>query len=341
MSLMVKKAVEESGDGAHGLRSSALLIVIALALALALASEFILPRSAELLSASAMPSQSVALPQTHQAPVPTHSTAATLHLLNVSPLSAPSALPQRPLRVLDMEEGSLADWYRPEKRKRRASRSGGGEYNSGTGDSVASRDVAHGGSWSAKLTVTAPRESGTRLFRWRESRANRELYYQAWFYFPRAYTLIGARKRFWNIFQFKSRNQDGSRNDPFWYLEVFNPEPGQMRAGLRWWYGHGLEGPHAGQFGWQRYNPSSAINIPVGRWVKFRVFLRQSKDFDGVIRVWQDDTLIHEQKNIRTGHPNTKYNPWGVAQDWAVNNYSDGLSPAPSTIYVDDAHITK
>ena len=247
-------------------------------------------------------------------------------------LPPPTTTPPPPADVLwtgDLEEGTLADFDRD---------GNGGEYNSGSGDSVASPDVAHSGTYSAKMTVTAPAESGTRLFRWGESRRNRELSYEAWFFFPTAYTVTGG---YWNIFQFKSTNQDRSRNDPFWFLNVVNPAPGRLRARLAWWYGHGVEGPHQGEAGWRNYDVTGEIDIPVGRWVKFRVFLRQSNQFDGIVRVWQHDVLVLDQTNVRTGHANTTYNSWGVDQGWAVNNYSDGLSPAPSSVYVDDLRITR
>jgi hypothetical protein len=80
-------------------------------------------------------------------------------------------------------------------------------------------------------------------------------------------------------------------------------------------------------------------DIPVGRWVKFSAFVRQSSGFDGVVRFWQDGVLITEQTNVRTGHVNTNF-PQGIEQHWAVTNYSDGISPSPATIYVDDAVVS-
>lgn len=47
----------------------------------------------------------------------------------------------------DMEEGSLADW---------TSSGQGGEFNSGDGDTLASRDRAHSGNWSARSTTAVP-----------------------------------------------------------------------------------------------------------------------------------------------------------------------------------------
>jgi hypothetical protein len=111
-----------------------------------------------------------------------------------------------------------------------------------------------------------------------------------------------------------------------------------MRPRLAWWFGHGLEGPHQGEFGWRSYEGTA--DIPVGRWVQFSVFLRQSNGFDGAIKVWQDGNLVIDERNVRTGWPSSRFNPWAVDQSWSVNNYSDGLSPSPADIYVDDARIS-
>src|ERR687889_616913 len=80
-----------------------------------------------------------------------------------------------------MEDGTLDGWGG-------ASFTGGGEFDSGAGASAASRDVAHTGSWSAKMALPDG-SGGTRLFRWREPRQYRDLVFSAWFYIPRDYTL--------------------------------------------------------------------------------------------------------------------------------------------------------
>lgn len=229
----------------------------------------------------------------------------------------------------DMEEGSLSDWDVDQ---------GGGEFNSGSGGAIASRDFAYDGRWSARLTVTAPPESGTRLFRWKESRDNRELYYQAWFYIPDGYQLTGdaATGRFLNLFQFKSTSQDRRQNDPFWFLNVEIGSDGEMRPELVWWH-RAVEGPHQGESGYRTYAGDMAL--PVDRWFQVRARLRQSKDFDGVVQFWLDGRQIFDLRDVRTGYANCAYNVWCVDQGWSVNLYSDGLTPAPSVIYVDGARI--
>jgi hypothetical protein len=74
--------------------------------------------------------------------------------------------------------------------------------------------------------------------------------------------------------------------------------------------------------------------------VHFEVFLRQSKDFDGQVIFWQDGIKIFDFQNVRTSYNNPTYNSWNASNEWAVNNYSDGISPSPATIYIDDAVIS-
>jgi hypothetical protein len=234
-----------------------------------------------------------------------------------------------------MEEGTLADWYSPQPAA--IGNFGGGEYNSDGGVTTVSDERSRSGSFAAKLTLPGG-HGGTRLFRWRELRRHQETLQTAWFFFPRSYTKIGTDGSFLNLFQFKSRSISGAV-DPMWYLDVSNPTPDRMRLDLVWWP-RALEGPRHGELGFRRLTQHIA-DIPVGRWFELRAQLRQSKDFDGVLRIWQDGQLIFDMTGIRTSYTNCRYTPWCAVNEWAVNNYSDLLTPSPSAIFVDDARIER
>jgi hypothetical protein len=109
--------------------------------------------------------------------------------------------PRRALWEASHEAGNLLEWWAPEPFQREGA-NGGGEYNSGIADADVASDVAHSGSWSAKLTIDTSTQSGSRLFRWLEPRVHRELYYEAWFYFlsctdlPRIQQLAGIGTSF-------------------------------------------------------------------------------------------------------------------------------------------------
>jgi hypothetical protein len=220
------------------------------------------------------------------------------------------------------ETGDMSQWYSGE---------GGGEFNSGIATSVASTDVAHSGSYSAKLTASTPPTAGVRLFRWKESRANPQgAYYSCWFYFPRVYS-----PAWWNIFQFKARTGD-AQVDPFWFLQIGKRANGNMYLYLTWWNQlwplRQIEGPHQGEFGGQDYH-QTLKDVPTAAWMHIEVYLRQSSAFDGQIIAWQDGEQLFNLTNIRTTYP-------ASGNEWSIDNYSDQIEPSPTVIYIDDAVIS-
>jgi len=238
--------------------------------------------------------------------------------------SSPVAPSQVPLAgtlwSADHETGDLSQWYADE---------GGGEFNSGAASSSATNEVAHSGRYSARITIRTPGTSAVRLFRWNESRTIPEAYYSAWYYFPRGYRVAD----WWNVFQFKSRN--GAANDPFWSLQVGNRPSGAMYLYLDWWDGLTIEGPHRGEFGGRSYD-QTVKDVPVGNWTHIQVFLRQSGFFDGQVIVWQDGGELFNVRDVRTRYPAAN-----GANEWSVNNYAAAIMPSPTTIYIDDAVISR
>lgn len=218
----------------------------------------------------------------------------------------------------------------------------GGEYNSGGGTSDRTSAVVHGGTGAAILNLPqyVGNNSGVRLFRWGELRQNRTLNMSGWYYIPKTYTLTGDPNtgKYWILQEFKSTSQDRTRNDPFWYINAYNRSDGSLGAKLAWGYQSRLEGPHQGESGWRNYGDAT---LPIGRWFKIDMQITQSKDFDGTVSAWIDGNLVTTQTNIRTGWPSCTYNTWCVEQTWALTHYADGLTPYPSSIYIDDATISK
>jgi hypothetical protein len=227
----------------------------------------------------------------------------------------------------DMETGTLQQWednvYQPMPC--------GGQFNSGpSAIAVASKDFAHSGTWSAKMTIgsdTIGTENGTRLFRWCESRRNVELYYSVWYYIPQLLTVLPHG---WtNVFQFKSKTT--TQNDPFFFLGLTNAADGSMRFMLTWWNGLTIEGPSPGESGYRTWQNNQTI--PVGRWFNVQARYVCAGDFTGALQVWQDGVQIFNLSGVRTRYPT------GDCQ-WSVNNYGSRISPSPVVIYVDDAAIS-
>jgi hypothetical protein len=243
-----------------------------------------------------------------------------------------------------MEQGTLAEWYYPSATESFTNDHGGGEFNSGTADSVASQQVAHAGTWSARQTIdtSSGTSSGTRLFRWQEFRsvpAGQGIYCSVWVYIPQRVTVGG----FFNLFQLKSKTQNGAYNDAFFQLNLMNRGDGSLY--LRPGWGWGSEnpsypgGPYAGNAtGGKWYTPANAIAVPIGSWFRVSAYLEPSAGYDGRAVFWQDGVLIYDFQNVRTGYANTN-SVNGVDTQWAVNAYGSGLSPAVYTHYVDDAEI--
>ena len=248
-------------------------------------------------------------------------------------VTAPAVPPPAVLWTGDMETGDLNQW---------STGGAGGMYNSGIASATASQQYAHSGRYSLRAEISTPSSptSAVRAFRHEESRRTREAYYSAWFYFPVQFRLTGDPNtgQYWNIFQFKSRNADVTRNDPIWKINL--EQHGDTIVPHIVWPNNPLDGPHEGERGYRDYSPLVPMAIPAGRWVHFQAFLRQSKDFDGKIVFWQDGVKIFEATNIRTSYDNPNYNSWNANNEWSVNNYSDGVSPNPAVIYIDDAKVS-
>jgi hypothetical protein len=241
----------------------------------------------------------------------------------------PAATAARRQRIwrADMEGGTLTDWYRS---------GGGGMFNSGGGVGAPSRERAHGGAWSVRAAL-AGGEGGVRLFRWGEPHRHRTLMYSAWYLIPRSYQLRGREGRWWILNEFKASTPGRDHNDPFWYVSV-NNRRGRLIAHLSWGYQSRLEGPHRGQHGWRDYGRAT---LPIGRWFRISMRLRQSSAFDGAVTAWVAGKRIARLRGVRTGWPSCIYNAWCVDQGWAATSYTDGLSPAPAPIFVDDAEIRR
>jgi hypothetical protein len=162
-------------------------------------------------------------------------------------------------------------------------------------------------------------------------------------YLPTNLNVTGSpnQGQFFNLFQFKSRSTDGSRNDPVWAFYAEPDGAGGLYLHAGWgWGGTTLAGPFAGDgVGGKWFEPTQRVSLPVGRWTHLEAFLSESKDFDGRLTLWQDGAQVIDLNGIRTSYPNCTYNSWCASNEWSVNLYSDGLSPNPATIYIDSAAI--
>ena len=212
----------------------------------------------------------------------------------------------------DTETGNLDQWT--------TGQYGEAVFNTGTGSVTTTKDVAHSGSTSLKLTISGANgtDQAARIFRWNDPNGNAlpaSAYYSVWYYFPQNYT----PSQWWNVLQFKTKSSSGSV-DPIWVLNVGNRSNGNM-------YFYLWDAMHS-----QSYDASTAVDVPVGRWVHIETYFRRSTATSGQITVWQDGVKLFDLDNIQT---TTSDN-----QQWSLDNYTDSIAPSSTVIYADDAEIS-
>jgi hypothetical protein len=205
-----------------------------------------------------------------------------------------------------------------------ANNNGGGVFNSGTASASPSFDYNHttGGKYSALLKIDTSVESGTRLFRWLEpgmNNSNSDLYYSVWYYFP----TIETPTLFWNILQWKSASSSTHKNDAMFSLDVNNRGSEMYLYLCPPAFING--GSCFGQIGNTYY-------IPLATWTHVEAHYVCAGDSTGHVTIWEDGNQLFDVGNVQT-----RYADGGCS--WSVNNYSNGLTPSPATIYVDDAKI--
>jgi hypothetical protein len=210
------------------------------------------------------------------------------------------------------EGGGASRWYFPAIAAN--GNEGGGEFDSGLADSTISAEHVHSGRWALKMTIRTPPESGTRMFRWRESHTYDDLYYSVWYYFPQRYSV----RSYWNIFQWKSR-MSARVNDPFFTLNVGNRKDGTMYLYLYDWQTR------------QGYRQSFR-DVPVGEWFNVTAHYSCTGNDTGHVAIWQDHVQLFDLYHVQTRYPRGDCG-------WSVNNYSDGVRPSPTVLYIDDAEI--
>src|SRR5207249_10547150 len=88
-------------------------------------------------------------------------------------------------------------------------------------------------------------------------------------------------------------------------------------------------------YNWQAKQSSSQSvkDIPVGQWVKLDADYTCAGNGTGHVAFSQDGTLLFDLPNVQTRY---------ATGDCRLNlsNYSDAVSPSPSTIYLDDVSIS-
>ncbi|MDN3688893.1 heparin lyase I family protein [Cyclobacterium jeungdonense] len=217
---------------------------------------------------------------------------------------------------------------------------GGGEFNSGTGNSAVSSEVAHTGKYSLKMSINTSNGEGhgTRNFRWNELGEHDDLIFTQYFFFPNRIDLDGENDWF-NLIQTKgvkfapggAGTGPDQINDPHFVLGL------KVRGGAGSGGANFLSLSDLQKF-WgsqpdESWEAPSGINLPVKKWVKIQMRIIQDRGNRGRILVWQDDQLIIDTRLRNTLRPEVDTNMY------SINVYADKTYPTTANIYVDDVSI--
>lgn len=193
------------------------------------------------------------------------------------------------------------------------------------GDEVyTSREVvtwpAHSGRRAAAFTIKtdsadeeARERSHTRCFL--EGRMPEDAVYGAWFYLPQAATDLVN----WNLVHVLGGEQPTGAHG-MWDISLENTEDGGLSLYVA---DYVLGGPPK--------RASVPVPVPIGTWFHLEFRWRRADDETGIVALYQDGQLLWEETDRVTDA-----SPFA---QWYVGNLAISLTPATSTIYVDDVTI--
>lgn len=209
----------------------------------------------------------------------------------------------------DHESGNLSDWNAD---------AGGYTWTAENGTLQVVTSPTRSGRYAMAATVVTPdNDKISSALASRRGLLPTEAYYSAWFYIPESIT----DTTYWLCFKFRSRSEASSSASAvdLWDVNLMPGSSTGMRVRL---YRHdsGDEPPVA------------SPDIPVARWFQLEAFLRAKSDTSGRLSVWVDGTLTFDV----SGQPTVP----SSFVEWSVGGVTERITPASSTIFVDDAAIT-
>ncbi|HVU05496.1 MAG TPA: heparin lyase I family protein [Polyangiaceae bacterium] len=184
-------------------------------------------------------------------------------------------------------------------------------YEPGTYRAVSS--PAHSGRHAAAFTVRAgaPVDFQSRCVR--QGALPKAAYYGVWYLIPSAAQNAGV----WNLVHFQGGDQTAQHG--LWDISLVNRPDGKLRVVVYDFLNRtGRE-------------PTVQVPVPIGSWFHLELYLSRAADATGEVALYQDDQLLLHAADIVTDDTN-----WG---QWYVGNYATALTPADSTLYVDDVTV--
>ncbi len=140
-------------------------------------------------------------------------------------------------------------------------------------------------------------------------------YYGAWYFIP---TLAINDGKVWNLFHFQGGDTTSQKG--LWDVSLVNDDAQDDLEVVVY------------QFGGSTYRTQTPI--PIGQWFHLELYLARANDMTGEVALFQDGVQLIDQTNLSTDNGS-------AFEQWYVGNYSTGLIPADSTVFVDDVTISE
>jgi len=138
-------------------------------------------------------------------------------------------------------------------------------------------------------------------------------YYGAWYLVPAR----ADNADLWNLLHF--RGGDPSAQHGLWDVSLINGGSGDLELVVYDFLNARVR------------RPTSPTPIPIGVWFHVELYLVRAADATGEVALYQDGRLLLRATNLVTDDSS-----WG---QWYVGNLASALTPAESTLYVDDVTI--
>ena len=138
-------------------------------------------------------------------------------------------------------------------------------------------------------------------------------YYGAWYFVPAR----AENSDLWNLFHF--RGGDPAQQHGLWDVSLINGDDGALELVMFDFLNARVR------------RPANPIPIPLGAWFHVELYLERAVDATGEVALYQDGRLLLRATDLITDDSR-----WG---QWYVGNLASSLSPAESTLYVDDVSI--
>jgi hypothetical protein len=228
------------------------------------------------------------------------------------------ALPAEPLPVgellwsTDHEVGDFSDWQRGGDYY-------GGEYEWGDVDGYvdigAGRDGSNGVVADIYTLARDETSGGVRMYRRIQ---DAPAYYSSWFRLEETHTV----EEWWSIFLYHARDDTLSLDNDvsLWDVRLVDMPNGELR--LQFFDHDTMQGVVA--------QVDRGVVKP-GEWFELRAYLDYRPPNDTRLVIWRGSTLLFDMKSLHTAREKNVY--------WCVGNGAGRLSPADSTLYLDDAAI--